>query len=279
MRTAQHVKEENRLSVSRRSVFAICGILASGFLGGCSLADAEILEELRKNHTHPNCFTAATRIRTRSGDQRIENIRPGDSVLMLGGSWRKVRWIARRRVVMPQERSHIAAFSPIRFAKGSLGNYTPTADLLVSRDHRLYMRGMLIRAAEFVNNHSIAGEPLDPQNEIEYFHVLTEGGHGIIFAEGVPCETLLYDEQVLSQFDNFNALDIDEKLSSTGRERPCVPVFDGHDTGKRALLLSYLRSALSPCIDLRTECDRVRDVLVAARSLETRQSAELCRRA
>jgi hypothetical protein len=45
--------------------------------------------------------------------------------------------------------------------------------------------------------------------------------------------------------------------------RPCAPIFNCNDLRKRARIRSHLRSALSPWIDLRNDCDRVRDLLTA----------------
>jgi hypothetical protein len=120
---------------------------------------------------------------------------------------------------------------------------------------------MLIAANQFVNNRSIVAAEIKA-HELEYFHFVIEGGHGVIFAEGVPCETL---QIKASTSHNFDEAPSDAEPGQLEAEEPCAEVFDCYDRGNRALLISHLRSALLPIIDIRTGKDQVRDILTELR--------------
>jgi Hint domain len=250
-------------AVTRRNILAISGISASSFFEGCKLKDPDDQERVREFFAKPPCLVKGTRVATPTGDVKIEELEVGDCVSMLNSESRRIRWIGHRRFKFGRHEAASGLISPVRFSKGSLEADLPRQDLLMSRDHRLFMFGMLIRADEFINGHSISVGSSYDAGEIEYFHILTEGDHGIIFAEGVPSETLLFDEQTIQQFDNFSSFGWPFQESENRPSRPCAPIFNCNDLGKRARIRSHLRSALSPWIDLRNDCDRVRDLLTA----------------
>lgn len=90
------------------------------------------------------CFTTGTRIRTPGGPVRIERLVEGDLVQTRDDGAQPIRWIGRRRmsgarlVAMPWLR-------PVRIAAGVLGQGVPDADLLVSPQHRVLVRGGVAR--------------------------------------------------------------------------------------------------------------------------------------
>jgi hypothetical protein len=171
--------------------------------------------------SNPNCFYPGTRLLTpRHGDRKIEDFSIGDAILTMRGDDTVAR-ITHRRSSRPEYR-------PVVLKRESLGPGLPYRDLRVSQEHALLIDGMLIRAIALVNGKSII---LDPVFLVaSYLHItVSREGPGIIYAEGVPCESM-------------------------SRARGEIVSFNGRDQ-----LKSYLRRTLAPLIDRRTLYDKVLD--------------------
>lgn len=134
------------------------------------------------------CFTAGTRIATPGGPRAIEDLRVGDRVSTADHGDQIIRWIGARQV------AGIGAFAPIRFEAGAIGNLRP---LRVSPQHRLLISGwhaemlfgqseVLVAAKHLVNETTIRP---DPTRTVTYLHMIFDR-HEIVFAEGVPTESL-----------------------------------------------------------------------------------------
>jgi Hint domain len=246
---------------TRRNVIGMWSILAGALLSGCK---GETIIETRADLTKPNCYMKKTRILTPQGERRIEELRIGDLVTNLRGEATPIRWIGRRRYTRPSDEEWSEGIRPIRIARGALQRNVPHADLFVSQDHRLYFDGLLIRAAEFVNGTSVALASCGGAIELEYLHIMTRG-HNIIFAEGLPSETLLFNDSSVRSFDNFSDYEQRYGGRSSFLEQPFAPVYA--NLGRRARLCSHLRSALSPWIDRRSKFDKVRDYLARQNTL------------
>jgi hypothetical protein len=247
-------KSASSIGVTRRNVSAISAILLGALLSGCRLEKIIIIEHERLKSPPPNCFLKGTRILTTGGYVPIEDIKTDDYAITVNGDARRIRWVGRQSGEFEQ--------GPICFKKGAFTATMPATDLFVSRDHRLFMHGMLIRAQEFINDVSIVSIARS-DGAYEYYHLITEGGHAAVLAEGVPCETL--QVQTGAHY-GFEAVQSDDNLGVFDKpEDACAELFDCFERGKRALLLSHLRSALSPWFELRTRKDVVRDILMEAR--------------
>ena len=116
---------------------------------------------------------------------------------------------------------------------------------------------MLIPAVDLINGSTIARVDDVHLREIEYFHIKLER-HGVIYAEGAACETLLAVTAVNTDYPEFEEY---RKLygEPSSPEEPAAPIL-GYN-GRRAMLRGHLRSAISPWIDIRTKLDIVRDDL------------------
>jgi hypothetical protein len=209
-----------------------------------------------------NCLLKGTRIRTPEGERPIEQLNIGDLVVTIGGEAKPIRWIAKRRYVRQPTARWTPDVAPIRIARDALGPGLPSADLFIAASHALYFDGALINVEELVNGATIAPCPPTQFEELAYFHI-NLADHDVIYAEGAACETL--NVRHVERFDNFTEY---ERLY--GRPQAvdvlaCAPVlaFDG----RRSMILSRLRSAVSPIVDRRTQLDRLRD-LVEERALE-----------
>jgi hypothetical protein len=144
----------------------------------------------------------------------------------------------------------------VRIARDALGANTPSADLFISDTHAIHFDGDLIQALDLVNGTTIARYPADELDEIEYFHIRLET-HDVIYAEDAECESL--GDGDYDRFDNFieyERLYGPQGAAPAGRYAPMLGGF-----GPRARVLSHLRSAASPVIDMRNKLERLRDAL------------------
>jgi hypothetical protein len=146
-----------------------------------------------------SCFAAGTRILTNDGDRPVESLLAGQFVATLRGP-RKIKWIGWRRLNLTAHPIP-AAVAPICIRRGALGQATPNRDLYLSPDHALYLNNVLISAKTLLNGVTIFQTN---QREVTYYHVELDQ-HGILFAEGVACETYL-DTGNRNAFENGGAV-------------------------------------------------------------------------
>lgn len=142
------------------------------------------------------CFTPDTRIMTLDGPVLVQGLRSGDRVLTRDNGAQEILWTGHRRMsgarlyAMPHLR-------PVRFRAGALGTGRPEADLLVSPQHRMLLRGdaaralfntdeVLATAEDLVNDHSITVD--HDLREVTYIHLLLER-HNILWANGMETES------------------------------------------------------------------------------------------
>jgi hypothetical protein len=237
---------------TRRNVIAMGKLLGAGALG---IALTSRGTEAANSGGKP-CFLRGTRIRTADGDRKIEDICIGDLVVTKAGTAKPVRWVARRRYRRSEGARWVEYIQPVRIARDALGANIPSADLFISDTHAIHFDGDLIRAVDLLNGTTIARYSADELDEIEYFHVRLDT-HDVIYAEGAECESL--GDGGYDRFDNFieyERLYGNPDASPAGTYAAALGGF-----GPRAVVLSHLRSAVSPVIDLRTKLERVRDDL------------------
>jgi hypothetical protein len=201
-----------------------------------------------------NCFLSGTKILTAGGERNIEDLAVGDLLPTMFGGLRPVQWIGRYRYTKSEPSKPWAESArPVRIARSALASNVPHSDLYVTAAHSLLIDGVLVPAELLVNGTTITRH--EPKgDEMEFFHIKLES-HDVVYAEGVPAETLL---DVSESFANF--ADYHRRYGMpTRQETPCVPVIPVH--GGRVELMSRARSALSPWIDLRDPAEVVRDRL------------------
>jgi hypothetical protein len=217
----------------------------------------------------PNCFLRGTTIRTVSGDRKIEDLAVGDLLPTIFGGLRPIQWIGR----YPFKKSNRSKpwakeAQPVRIARSALAPNVPHADLYVTALHSVLIDGALVPAEMLINGTTITR--YEPQgDELEFFHVKLES-HDVIYAEGVPAETLLTVEESAVNFAEY----LRRYGATATEETRCAPYV--HIQGGRFELTSRLRSALSPWIDLRNQADVVRDRL-EERGVTLFRQAELAR--
>ncbi|WP_189409934.1 Hint domain-containing protein [Neogemmobacter tilapiae] len=153
-------------------------------------------------------FGRGTRILLASGDQRpIESLEPGDLVLTRDHGPQPLRWRGQTTT------RAIGAFAPVIIAAETLGN---AGDLIVSQQHRMFVyhregrfdqAELLVQARHLVNGDTIF---LREGGFVDYFALVFDA-HEIIYAEGIPVESLLVTEATPSRLppelqDRFPAL-------------------------------------------------------------------------
>lgn len=143
------------------------------------------------------CFTAGTQIRTPSGQVDVAKLRVGDMLQTADNGPQRIRWIGRRRL-SEADLANDPKLRPVRILAQSLGNGLPERDLLVSRQHRMFVCS---RIAERMFNTSevliaaiqltaLPGIFIDRRvQEVEYIHLLLDN-HELLFAEGAQSESL-----------------------------------------------------------------------------------------
>jgi hypothetical protein len=145
-----------------------------------------------------SCFLPGTRIATAKGTIAVETLRIGDLVQTASGP-QPVKWIGRSLRHRPAAGWSLA-MRPVRIRRSAMAHNVPSRDLLVSREHSLFLDGVLIPAYQLINGTTITEEPWDHSPTLELFNIeLAE--HQVIFANGVAVETLLANKG-RDQFDN-----------------------------------------------------------------------------
>ena len=171
---------------------------------------------------------------------------------MLG--WpRPVQWIGRYSIKKSDpSKGWVKDAVPVRIARSALAPNVPHADLYVTASHSLLIDGVLVPAEALINGTTIIRH--EPESDkLEFFHVKLES-HDVVYAEGVPAETLLNVDESFVNFADY----LRRYGTPVTEAARCAPVVH---VGGRDELKSRFRSALSPWIDLRNRADVVRDQL------------------
>jgi Hint domain-containing protein len=245
---------------TRRNIMKMGAILTFAALGNVSKTDPASAncgkngKPVGEGCESQNCFLKGTRIRTVSGERKIEELAIGDLLPTMFGGLRPVQWIGRYPIKKSDpSKPWVKNALPIRIARSALAANVPHADLYVTAAHSLLIDGVLVPAEMLINGTTITRYETEG-DELEFFHIKLES-HDVVYAEGAPAETLLNVEESAVNFGEYFRL----YGMPSREETPCLPVIPIH--GGRVELMSRARSALSPWIDLRNRADVLRDRL------------------
>ena len=205
-------------------------------------------------HVGSSCFLKGTKILTAEGERKIEDLAVGDLLPTLFGGVRPVQWIGRYPFKKSDpSKAWVKDALPVRIARSALAPNVPHADLYVTALHSVLIDGVLVPAEALINGATITR--VEPEgDELEFFHIKLES-HDVVYAEGVPAETLLNVEESAINFADY----FRQYGTPATEEARCAPYV--HTQGGRVELMSRARSALSPWIDFRNQADMVRDRL------------------
>lgn len=165
-------------------------------------------------------FTRGTQITMANGLQKpVEDLRQGDLVLTRDHGPQPVRWSGTQTV--RAEGSN----APVVIAREALNN---ADELTLSPDHRLLIyqtqdrlgtgrAELLVRARNLVDDKTIWRAPA---GHVDYFHLLFDA-HEIIYAAGIPAESLLVSPDVLAGLGEDLAEEVRDRIG----DRPHTPHF------------------------------------------------------
>lgn len=154
------------------------------------------------------CFLAGTKIATRRGEIAVQDLRPGDHVMVRDGGFAPIRWIGSYTANARGLGFDKAA--PIKIPRGAMGKGQPSRDLYLSPNHRIWMRDasfemlfetreVLVPAKQLIGWNGITQVSYVP--EPEYFHFLCDA-HQIVLSDGLLTESFHPDEVTLDQFEH-----------------------------------------------------------------------------
>lgn len=143
-------------------------------------------------------FARGTMITLGDGNQRpIEALMPGDRVLTRDHGPQELRWVGQVTL------RAVGAYAPVIIAAGVMGN---DADLIVSQHHRMFLyqrrRAAGVPKSEILvqAKHLIDGDRvfLREGGFVDYFSLVFDS-HEIIYAEGIPAESLMVSEATVAR--------------------------------------------------------------------------------
>jgi hypothetical protein len=252
MRKDQEQSSE-KVELSRRNTVKI-GLKIGAILGAMAVTRVEKAIACTGMHAC-NCFLKGTKILTAEGERKIEDLAIGDLLPTMFGGLRPVQWIGRYPLKKSDpSKPWIKEALPVRIARSALAPHVPHSNLYVTGGHSLLIGGVLVPAQVLINGTTITRDEAREYDELEFFHVKLES-HDVVYAEGAPAETLINVQESAVNFADY----LRRYGTAATDEDRCAPHI--HIWGGRPELVSRLRSAVSPWIDLRDQADVVRDRL------------------
>ena len=152
-------------------------------------------------------FLRGTMITLASGQQRaIEELRIDDKVLTRDHGGQPIRWLGSTTL------RAVGAFAPVVITAGTLGN---SGDLIVSQHHRMFLyqrerkaglatSELLVQAKYLVDNDHIF---IRVGGFADYFSIVFDH-HEIIYAEGVPAESLMVNDATVNRLPTELSADV-----------------------------------------------------------------------
>ncbi len=143
-------------------------------------------------------FARGTRITLGDGRQQpIERLAPGDPVLTRDHGRQPLRWLGHVTL------RATGAFAPVVIPRDHLGH---AGDLIVSQHHRIFLyqrerhpgiatAELLVQARHLVDGRAVF---LREGGFVDYFSLVFDR-HEIVYAEGIPCESLMVNEATLTR--------------------------------------------------------------------------------
>ena len=190
------------------------------------------------------CFAEGTQISTPDGYLNIENLSVGDKVLTRDNGAQTIRWIG-HTAINAEAMTQDEALRPVRIAADAFGRGKPVRDLVVSRQHRIFVddwraellfesRGVLVPAHSLVNENSIQ---LDYSiKEVTFYHIVFDD-HEIVDADGLltesfhPCQATVLGMKPEAREELFKLFPALENGTSEAAayepSYPCLKNFEG----------------------------------------------------
>ena len=151
------------------------------------------------------CFVSGTLIETAFGSRPIETLKIGDRVRTTDNGLQRIRWIG-HRTISEEEFLMRPGIAPIRVRKDAFGPGVPSADLLMSPQHRIHIQSpetqllfghaeLLAPAVGLVNGCTI--RRTTPTSAVTYYHLMFDR-HEVIWSNGMQSESFFAGDQAMS---------------------------------------------------------------------------------
>ncbi len=148
------------------------------------------------NYDDVICFTQGTKITTPTGRVNAEDLRAGDLVITRDNGIRPIRWIGTKNI----SGARLHAFPhlrPIKIKAHSFGPNTPATELMVSPQHRMFLKStqaqmmfgeaeVLVPAKGLLNDNSVTVD--NTLTNTTYIHILFDQ-HELVMANGAWSES------------------------------------------------------------------------------------------
>ena len=183
---------------TRRNMMAMGAIFGSVVLAKTTTAFACPPAQCKSN-----CFLKGTKIRTADGERKIEDLAVGDLLPTKFGGLRPIQWIGRYAFKKRDpSKPWVEDVLPVRITRSALAPNVPHSDLYVTGGHSLLIDGVLVPAELLINGTTITRDEAREYDELEFLHVKLES-HDVIYAEGVPAETLINVQESAVNFAEY----------------------------------------------------------------------------
>lgn len=150
------------------------------------------------------CMAAGTEILTADGYVEIENLHVGDLIVTVDDGLQPIQWIGCRHLSQ-EDLQNYPNLLPITIRSGALGDGQPCQDLVVSPQHRVYIkstvaervfgsREVLIAAKHLLEVDGV--EVSGGVNGVDYWHFLFDK-HQLIISNGAATESLFTGPEAL----------------------------------------------------------------------------------
>ncbi|WP_231575879.1 Hint domain-containing protein [Pseudorhodobacter ferrugineus] len=156
-------------------------------------------------------FARGTMITLDDGTQRpIEDLAAGDRVLTRDHGPQDLRWVGHVTL------RAVGAYAPVMITAGVMGN---AGDLVVSQHHRMFLyqrrkangvpkSEILVQAKHLVNGNTVF---LREGGFVDYYSLVFDA-HEIIYAEGIPAESLMVTEATVSRLPPDLAAEVKKRF-------------------------------------------------------------------
>lgn len=171
-------------------------------------------------------FGRGTMITLADGRQTaIEALVPGDRILTRDHGPQPLRWIGRATL------RALGSFAPVVITRGTLGN---EADLIVSQQHRVFLyhrkrpaglrtAELLVQSKHLVDNSSVF---LREGGFVDYFSLVFDS-HEIIYAEGIPAESLMVNPATVARLPEGLAEEVQAQFPDLSQRQHFGTELDG----------------------------------------------------
>lgn len=150
------------------------------------------------------CFANGTMISTIEGLVPVEKLKQGDMVWTLDHGFRPIRWISSRHVPSALMTAN-PKLKPLRICKGAIRDNVPSTDLIVSQQHRLFVKSVICERMLDASEALVPVKQLlqldgfeiaDDLNDVTYYHFMFDQ-HEVVLADGALAESFYPGETAL----------------------------------------------------------------------------------